>query len=81
MKPLTSLKVGQKVKDINCQVEHFKNTYKESKVDNIMIYFGTNHIQREIPWLLAWSNLFFGYTSKASVYCFWVYNLYKWDSI
>ena len=49
MKPLTSLKVGQKLKDINCQVEHFKNTYKESKVDNIMIYFGTNHIQREIP--------------------------------
>ena len=40
---------GAKVKDIYCQVEHFKNTYKESKVENIMIHFGTNHIQRESP--------------------------------
>ena len=31
------------------QVERFKNNHKGSKVENIMIHVGTNHIQRESP--------------------------------
>ena len=40
---------GAKVKDIYCQVERFKNNHKGSKVENIVIHVGANHIQRENP--------------------------------
>ena len=38
-----------KVKDIYRQAEHFKNNHKESKVENIVIHAGKNHIHRESP--------------------------------
>ena len=40
---------GAKVKDIYRQAEHFKNNHKESKVENIVIQAGKNHIHRESP--------------------------------
>ena len=40
---------GAKVKDIYRRVERFRNNHKGSKVENIVIHVGTNHIQRESP--------------------------------
>ena len=40
---------GAKVKDIYCQEERFINNNKGSKVENILIHVGRNHIQRENP--------------------------------
>ena len=40
---------GAKVKDICRQVERFKNNNEGSKVENIVIHVGTNHIQSESP--------------------------------
>ena len=37
------------MKDIYRQAEHFKNNHKESKVENIVIQAGKNHIHRESP--------------------------------
>ena len=42
-------KKGARVRDIYRQIEEFKAQHEQTKIENIVIHVGTNHIQRENP--------------------------------
>ena len=42
-------KRGGKVKDVYKQIEYFKEEYKSTKVENVIVHVGSNHIPRESP--------------------------------